>query len=558
MALSVLTDLERRKDRFGADAARVKLQRLRQLARTRLRGVDQVERLHELLCFMRAYPDNAAVLQAVESLLNRFDRRADLRAHRDELVNSGIAGTPIRYPFFYPTACWLAQHWPNRLKLDRSDGVAGDSIASVLPALLTPIEAHAVREARLPGFVALDRLRGAETDATFLIGRIAAAPGNDWTREALYDLINPTCELLPGTDTPNRTRAAASGAPQAWRAAPLRRERPDLAVELLRPPRTVRRATRSQAHTLIELARAAMVTRRRDLDAFAYGNERDVWLIDDGDGLAFALIGIIAERRAVVSAIYGGLTLQNGVPVGYLQSDLTGRAAAISFNTFETFRGGEAAYTFARLLAALHHGFGSTSFSIEPYQLGKGNDEGLDSGAWWFYTKFGFRPRSPAGLKLALRELELRRRSPKYRTSRRTLQSLAEYHLFFDAESKDPAPLITPAAIGLAAGRHLTHLAGSDRIDGVGRAVGRAMAQCGLRSLRGASGDERRAWAAYAPVLSMLSLTDWQPAERRALVGLVRAKAAPSEREYVKAFAALPRLERALAALCNDASKRVG
>ena len=39
--------------------------------------------------------------------------------------------------------------------------------------------------------------------------------------------------------------------------------------------------------------------------------------------------------------------------------------------------------------------FGSDTFAIYPYQLGHENDEGLDSGAWWFYYKLGFRPREP-------------------------------------------------------------------------------------------------------------------------------------------------------------------
>jgi hypothetical protein len=40
--------------------------------------------------------------------------------------------------------------------------------------------------------------------------------------------------------------------------------------------------------------------------------------------------------------------------------------------------------------------FDVDSFTINPYQLGDGNDEALASGAWWFYYKFGFaraRPR---------------------------------------------------------------------------------------------------------------------------------------------------------------------
>ena len=359
MGTSALTELERRRDRFDPASARVKLARLRELKRVRLAHAAQVQRLHEVLCFMRAYPDNAAVLGAVQALLARFDRRADLRAHRDALAYSGIAGTTIWFPFFYPTALWLARRWPTRLVLERADTEAGESIADLLPALLTPVEAHGLRESKLPGFAALDAVRGRETDATFLVRRVAALPADERTREAYYDAINPSCELLPGPDTPSRTRAALPGVHPAWQAGPLRRARPDLAQELGRPPRAFRPAAPAQAETLIALAREAMVTRRRDLDAFAYANARDVWWIEDDGGLAFALIGMQAERRAVVPAIYGGLTLQNGVPVGYHQCDFVGRSAALSFNTFETFRGGEAGHTFARLLAALAHGCGT-------------------------------------------------------------------------------------------------------------------------------------------------------------------------------------------------------
>ena len=547
MGTSALTELERRRDRFDPASARVKLARLRELKRVRLAHAAQVQRLHEVLCFMRAYPDNAAVLGAVQALLARFDRRADLRAHRDALAYSGIAGTTIWFPFFYPTALWLARRWPTRLVLERADTEAGESIADLLPALLTPVEAHGLRESKLPGFAALDAVRGRETDATFLVRRVAALPADERTREAYYDAINPSCELLPGPDTPSRTRAALPGVRPAWQAGPLRRARPDLARELARPPRAFRPAAPAQAEALIALAREAMVTRRRDLDAFAYANARDVWWIEDDGGLAFALIGMQAERRAVVPAIYGGLTLQNGVPVGYHQCDFVGRSAALSFNTFETFRGGEAGHTFARLLAALAHGCGTRSFSVEPYQLGKGNDEGLASGAWWFYAKLGFRPRARDGLALAQREFARLARSSAHRTRPQTLRALAEHHLFLDLDARDPAPLVTPAAVGLAAARHLARLAGSDRAAAVARASTDALQRCGLASLDGFSDEERRAWTAWAPVLSMLPLDRWSAAERAQLVRLVRAKAAASERDYVLGFAALPSLARALA-----------
>jgi hypothetical protein len=95
------------------------------------------------------------------------------------------------------------------------------------------------------------------------------------------------------------------------------------------------------------------VTRARSLEAFSFADARDAWLVDDGDGLAFAFVGVVPERRHAVASYYGGLTLRNGVPIGYHQADVVGRGAALSFNTFDTFRGGEAAFTFGRWLAAL-------------------------------------------------------------------------------------------------------------------------------------------------------------------------------------------------------------
>ena len=549
MATSALRDLERRKDRFDSASTRIKLRCLRELSRARLARAEQVERLHEVLCFMRAYPDSAEVLGAVESILDSFDRRRDLRVHREALAYSGITGTALWFPFFYPTALWLAQRWPTRLVLERADTIAGESIASLLPALLTPVEAHGLRESKLPGFAALDAVRGRATDATFLVNRVAAMPADERTREAYYDAINPSCLVLAGPDTPNRTRAKYPAVQPVWQTQPLRRTRPDLATEVRRAPRAMRRANTAEADSLIALAREAMVTRKRDLDAFAYANERDVWWIEDDGGLAFALIGMRVERRAVVPAIYGGLTLQNGVPVGYHQSDLAGRSAAVSFNTFETFRGGEAAHTFARLLATLAHMFGTRSFSIEPYQLGKDNDEGIASGAWWFYAKLGFRPRSRTGRDLAQREFALVERSSGRRTPPAVLSALAQHHLFFEMDRRRPAPLITPAALGLAAARHLTQLAGSDRAVGVAQASAAAMRMCGLRSLQEFGNAERSAWEAWAPLLSMLTLGDWSLEERAALVRLVRSKAAASERDYVRDFAELPRLVVALARL---------
>jgi hypothetical protein len=68
----------------------------------------------------------------------------------------------------------------------------------------------------------------------------------------------------------------------------------------------------------------------------------------------------------------------------------------------------------------------------------------------------------------------------------------------------------------------------------------------GQRSLRGFSVDEKRAWSHWAPLVALLPLERWRATDRVELVRLIRAKAAPSERDYVARFAAHERLQRDL------------
>jgi len=546
MSTAALRALERGRDAYGGGAAQRKLAQLAVLAAARLRTAGEVRRLHEALCFLRAYPDDARVLAAVERMLAGFDRRADLHAHREALAHSGIAGTTTGYPFFWPTARWLAGRWPRQLRFDRNDAEAEQSLARTLPLLVTPLEAAALRESKWLGYAAIDRLRArGETDAAFLVGRVAALAGDDFTREAFYDAINPSCELPATADTPARTREKLDPAPQVFRGAPLRRGRPDLRAAMQRPPLSVRRLAAADGARLVDLARGAMVGRNRDLDAFAYGNAGDTWLVDDGGGLAFGLIGMTQERRAPIAAIYGGLTLSNGVPIGYIQADVAGRMAALSFNTFETFRGGEAAFTLARLLAALRHVFGVEAFSIEPYQLGQGNDEGIASGAWWFYFKLGFRPRAAEARRLAAAEQARMQRRPAHRSAPRTLRQLAAHHLFFDFDRRRRTPLPPLAALGLRVARLLA-ARHRDRDVARTQVQREAASALGLRSLRGLNADEQRAFAAFSPLVLLAGAARWAPAPRRALLALIRAKAADSELDYAQQLRAHWPLCRAL------------
>ncbi len=137
-AARALGTLERLARRFGPGLPARKLALLAVLADARLASPGQLRRLHELLCFMDAYPDNRRIRGRVRRMLREFSQRPELRRHRNALAGSGIAGTDTPYRFFWPTAHWIAQHWPGALALDRNDQEAIREILAALPPLLEP------------------------------------------------------------------------------------------------------------------------------------------------------------------------------------------------------------------------------------------------------------------------------------------------------------------------------------------------------------------------------------------------------------------------------------
>ena len=91
--------------------------------------------------------------------------------------------------------------------------------------------------------------------------------------------------------------------------------------------------------------------RSRDLDAFSNADPGAVRLVDCGAGLQFACLEVRPERRLVFEAVYGFLTLKNGVPIGYVLLSALYRSAEVAYNVFDSFRGAETAAIYGRALA---------------------------------------------------------------------------------------------------------------------------------------------------------------------------------------------------------------
>ncbi|MBL8861093.1 MAG: hypothetical protein JNK02_03695 [Planctomycetes bacterium] len=552
-----LAELERLRARFGGGEAARKLELLAELERARLPSAKAVERLHETLCFLRAYPDDERVLLQVVGMLERFHRRADLRGHRPLLADTGIAGTRLSFSFFADTARWLSRRLPGALRVAWSGYEQADRLLERLPLLVTWPETPGLDEVDMSARAWVRRLAGPGTsDADFLIRRVFALAGTHAEQELFFDELGLDfdLDLSPERGAPSRTRALAPERPVHYQRGPLRRERPDLRAELRRPARE-RPVDARTGEQLIDLARESMVLRHRDLDAFAYGDPRDVRLFDCGDGLELAVIGVKPERRLLLEAVYAYLTLKNGVPIGYVLTSGFFQSSEIAYNVFDTFRGGEAGVIYGRVVGVTRQLYGSDTFTIYPYQLGgQGNTEGLASGSWWFYQKLGFRARDPGVLATMRRELARLARDPRHRTPLATLREIAEHNVYWSAgrTRDDVIGVFALANLGLAVTDFLARRFGADRERGLETCADEAARLCGLRGWRRWPAEQALWWRRWSPLVLLLpGVERWSARDRADLVAVVRAKGGRRESDYVRLLDGHARLRRALRALAR-------
>lgn len=548
-AILSLKRLESLKHEFGPQAATQKQACLQVLKPAQLENAHQIERLHETLCFMQAWPDDSAILSLVDDMLARFDQRRDLKRYDDELTNSGIAGTPINFCFYAVTAQWLADRWPDQVHIDWEEFENAGSFEPFLNFMGSYSETPGLEEIQMKLPEWINRLKGPqETDALFVIKRLAVLISNEFLHEHLYDKFDIPLILAPGSGVPSRTLARYVESPIVYQTRPLDHTRPVVEEEMHRPLKPPELVSRAEGTRLVDLARGAMATRERDLDAFAYADPHDVSRLDD-NGLRFVLYGVVPERRFLLETLYGFLVLKNGVPISYGAITCLFNSAEVAYTIFDTFRGGESARLYVRILAIVHQVFGCDTFMIDPYQLGLENDDALKSGAWWFYQKLGYRPRDKRLLRLMERELAAMKRRPKHRSSLAVLKQLSanEVYLALDRQRDDVVGMLELANVGLEITDLFARRFGWDREQGEKTLAAEAAAMLGVPNFDGWSAGEKLGWRRWSPLIALLKDLDrWPADDQKALVRLVRAKGGRQELDYLRRFDGLGRLRKAI------------
>jgi hypothetical protein len=485
---------------------------------------------HERLCFARAFPRSAAELRRAERELEGFERLAAPR--RDELRNTGIAGTTYHYPFNYAMTRWLRARYGRAVEIDwrAYRRRAWDDVAALLSLVVAWAENEGLDDDDVPSWEWIRAAKGPDrrTDLAWLLDVLDAQRLGPQLEAHLFESLNLPLrwDLAGCRDSITHARLPA----RPFIHARLLSARPaDFAREVLRPPGALQLLAPDRAERVIDAARAALSQREREFHVIVHGHPDEVYRVDAGRGLEIYVIGLVPALRLTLESDYGALLVKNGVPIGYGYAVLLFGRADIGINIFPTYRGGESPYVFDRFCAVFHHHFGARKFVMRRYQVGHHNPEGIEAGSFWFYDKLGFRSLVRAVRRLAEGERARLARRRGARSDPAMLRRLARSDMMLATDGTPPEDFrdVDVRRVGFAATRAIRLRAGGDRDRALRESV-RGVA----RALGGGTVPAR-----LAPVAALVpDLGRWERAERRALLALLRAKELPRERPFVLAM----------------------
>jgi hypothetical protein len=569
-----LTQLEASRYRFGGNEASRVVQLLQRLNNVQFSDPASLIRFHEALLFLRAFPQAPAVVRLTERILNKFHKKvealrkagADMDAF-DTFEFSGIAGTQMQDTLSFDVAHWLVQRLPGQVEIawsnDKNDNYEpGRELGTTGPRFIPLLEDDAYVEADTPWRRWLETAAGKRgSDPAWLLQRFADLPLAPIQKAELYESLRVPLRWNLKNSAITRTRN--------WRKVPsvfyhsifyhttplISRSEVSLADELAKSPPKLTKLARKQGEQIIDLIREVMLVRYRELYGTTLGDPRSVVQADVGRGVTIYLWNLPPDRRLPLRAYVAGLTLKNGVPINYIEAIALCEWMEVGFNTFYTFRGGEAGWIYAQVLRCLRHRMGTTCVSVYPYQLGHENEEAIESGAFWFYRKLGFRPGRPELQKLA--EQEERRIAaaaklgePKYRTPARTLKRLASGHVFYELPGSEIGAWdkFSTRNIGLQVNRRMARDFGGDAVQ-MRKKTSRTLKQLLRVSTTSWTPLETAAFENFALVLTRSGLRAWTQTEKEDLVRIIRAKSKRDEILYLKLTQQHPRLRNALLTL---------
>ncbi|MBI3133901.1 MAG: hypothetical protein HYZ14_04420 [Bacteroidetes bacterium] len=404
-----------------------KIQLLKALMANKLPNDTSLQEYHDLLLFISAHPESTRVLKLAELELARISEHLKIpRNGKHELfADSGLPYTTMITRYSHDLLVWMQQAGYH-MSLDsfEEDGTElNDLLKLTLPSIIRDETTAGLGNEEL-----LDRLRIKPEDRlTFLLNEFSKLNHLPYIKDQLWNAMKPFISIQFDKPGFSKSYNCFNLAPVFFHSHLLKKfnHKNTLGEALPQPARL----TKKQESDLMAVIRNSMIQTLRETDTATYMDESSLRYFMLDRGISVAIYGMQFNRQLPLQSYIGYTLFKNGFPAAYGGSWIYGRSAKFGLNVFEAFRGGESGLMMCELLRVYMHTFNLNYIEVDAFQFGKDNMDGIRSGAYWFYYRYGFRSLNPKLKQLAQKEFQKIKTKPGYRSSEKTLLGLAESNI---------------------------------------------------------------------------------------------------------------------------------
>jgi hypothetical protein len=417
---SLISQLFSIRNRYGKEFASQKLKLLAAIANKPLTSKGVFQTLYDTLLFLLAYPDNPAVYQSAGRSLNQL--QVFIQSHeniRFRLYNSGITGTQVCAAFSFEIVKWVRINHPTDIRLNSFE--ADDAVVqSILSVVMPKVESEIFQDgnAGWRSWFKQSMKKGED-----LLDRVIAVFDETDIRPEVKDELWNAMGLNVEIDFPVHDCLPVSLFDPYYHRSLIRKKLSHKQQEI--KYKQVR-VNEKEAEQIIDCSRMILIRHLREIDPITFTSARLVSYYQLDRGLSVALMGMVPDRRHPVDSYMGYVVFKNGLPVAYAGSWILFDSARIGLNIFPSYRGGESQYIFSVVMKLHQKVYRLNRFSVDPYQIGKDNSDGIQSGAFWVYYHAGFRPMQKDQQMLAAAEAMKIKSKPGYRSPAPILKKLAD------------------------------------------------------------------------------------------------------------------------------------
>jgi len=407
------------RNKYGKNFSKEKLKLISAINGERLKSKKTLQSWYDILLFLLAYPDNPSVYRASSQALQQLQWYVQSHEHiKDRLFNSGVTNTNLCAAFGFEIVKWIRKNHPNDISLSSFEANSGQ-IQSILSVVMPKVESEILQDANSDW---KSWLKGTLKKGEDILDRLIAVFDETDIRPEVKDELWNAIGINVEINFPTHLSLPQSLVSPYYHSSLIRKIRTrtsDLKFKKIS-------VTELEARQIIECGRMILVRHLREIDPISFTAPPLVSYYVLPRGLSIALTGMVPERRHPIDSYIGYIVFKNGLPIAYAGSWILFDSGRIGLNIFPSYRGGESQYIFEQVLKLHQKVYRLRRFSVDPYQLGKDNDDGIRSGAFWVYYHAGFRPIRKDQRQLADTEAFQIKSAKNYRTPASVLKKLAD------------------------------------------------------------------------------------------------------------------------------------